>query len=62
MGGEEEVAEDKSPSYFFLSVIYGNECRQSGAMNGIRSSQGYAGNVEPQVVNWDLLTREQVVK
>ena len=60
--GIREVAVDKSPSYFFFSVIYGNVCRQSGAMNGIWWSQGYRRNVEPPVMNVDLLTQEQVVK
>ncbi len=60
--GKRKVAEDKSPSYFFFSVIYGNVCRQSGAMNEIWWSQGCRANVEPPVLNLDLLTQEQVVK
>ncbi len=60
--GKRKVAEDKSLAYFFFTVIYGNVCRQSGAMNGIWWSQGWRANVEPPVMNLDLLTREQVVK
>lgn len=56
------VAEDKPPSYFFFSVIYGNVCRRNEAMNGSWWSQGYRMDVEPPVMDLDLLTQEQVVK
>ena len=59
---EREVAVDNSLSYFFFSVIYGNACRQSGAMNGIWWTQGYRANTQPPVMKQDLLTQEQAVK
>lgn len=49
---EKKVAEDKSPSYFSFSVIYGNVCWQSGAMKGIWWSQGYRMNVSHQSWIW----------
>lgn len=51
-----KVSEEKSPSYFFFCVIYGNSPRQSGAMNRIWWSQGRSANEKPAIVEDVLLT------
>jgi len=50
----ESIAEDKSPSYFFRNVIYGNVCRQKRSHErDLMKSRLW--DVEPPVVNLDLL-------
>lgn len=50
------------PFTFLLSAFYGNECRQSGAMNGIWWIQGYREIVETAVVSVDLFIQEGLVE